>query len=171
MGIQANFWSEYVITPEFLEYLMMPRLSAVAEAAWIPRRRAATTPTSATAYAPSSRCSTRPDGITRPTNSSTIPTTSQPSTPTDRNSHRPPHSTHLLKDERRRIEPTVSQGYGISESHAEAHFQCASRGIALRCVHDGRGRSHRGTALLRIRRSQPKFATAHHTGGHCRGGR
>ncbi len=33
MGIQANFWSEYVITPEFLEYLMMPRLSAVAEAA------------------------------------------------------------------------------------------------------------------------------------------
>ncbi len=37
MGIQANFWSEYVITPEFLEYLMMPRLSAVAEAAWTPQ--------------------------------------------------------------------------------------------------------------------------------------
>ena len=39
MGIQANFWSEYVITPEFLEYLMMPRLSAVAEAAWTPQER------------------------------------------------------------------------------------------------------------------------------------
>ena len=37
MGVQANFWSEYVDTPEFLEYLMMPRLAAVAEAAWTPQ--------------------------------------------------------------------------------------------------------------------------------------
>lgn len=37
MGVQANFWSEYVSTPEFLEYLMMPRLAAVAEAAWTPQ--------------------------------------------------------------------------------------------------------------------------------------
>ncbi|MDE7461442.1 MAG: beta-N-acetylhexosaminidase [Paramuribaculum sp.] len=37
LGVQANFWSEYVITPEFLEYLMMPRLAAVAEAAWTPQ--------------------------------------------------------------------------------------------------------------------------------------
>ncbi len=37
MGVQANFWSEWVATPEFLEYLMMPRLAAVAEAAWTPQ--------------------------------------------------------------------------------------------------------------------------------------
>ena len=37
MGVQANFWSEYVITPEFLEYLMLPRLAAVAEAGWTPQ--------------------------------------------------------------------------------------------------------------------------------------
>lgn len=37
MGVQANFWSEYVDTTEFLEYLMMPRLAAVAEAAWTPQ--------------------------------------------------------------------------------------------------------------------------------------
>ncbi len=39
LGVQANFWSEYVITPEFLEYLIMPRLSAVAEAAWTPQEK------------------------------------------------------------------------------------------------------------------------------------
>ena len=39
MGIQANFWSEFVSEPEFLEYLMMPRLAAVAEAAWTPQDR------------------------------------------------------------------------------------------------------------------------------------
>ncbi|MCI9608474.1 MAG: beta-N-acetylhexosaminidase [Muribaculaceae bacterium] len=39
MGVQANFWSEYVITPEFLEYLMMPRLAAVAEAGWTPQEK------------------------------------------------------------------------------------------------------------------------------------
>lgn len=37
MGVQANFWSEYVPTAEFLEYLMLPRLAAVAEAAWTPQ--------------------------------------------------------------------------------------------------------------------------------------
>lgn len=37
MGVQANFWSEYVITPEHLEYLMLPRLAAVAEAGWTPQ--------------------------------------------------------------------------------------------------------------------------------------
>ncbi len=37
MGVQANFWSEYVITPEFLEYLILPRLTAVAEAGWTPQ--------------------------------------------------------------------------------------------------------------------------------------
>ncbi|MCH5319908.1 MAG: beta-N-acetylhexosaminidase [Paramuribaculum sp.] len=39
MGVQANFWSEYVITPEFLEYLMLPRLVAVAEAGWTPQSK------------------------------------------------------------------------------------------------------------------------------------
>ncbi len=38
-GVQANFWSEYVETPEVLEYLMMPRLAAVAEAGWTPQER------------------------------------------------------------------------------------------------------------------------------------
>ena len=37
MGVQANFWSEYVSDADFLEYLMMPRLAAVAEAAWTPQ--------------------------------------------------------------------------------------------------------------------------------------
>ena len=37
MGVQANFWSEYVIAPVLLEYLMLPRLVAVAEAAWTPQ--------------------------------------------------------------------------------------------------------------------------------------
>lgn len=36
MGVQANFWTEYVSTPEVLEYLMLPRLAAVAEAGWTP---------------------------------------------------------------------------------------------------------------------------------------
>lgn len=39
IGVQANFWSEYVDTPEFLEYLMLPRLTAVAEAAWTPQEK------------------------------------------------------------------------------------------------------------------------------------
>ena len=39
LGVQANFWSEYVVTPDFLEYLMLPRLIAVAEAGWTPQAR------------------------------------------------------------------------------------------------------------------------------------
>ncbi len=38
-GVQANFWTEYVIEPELLEYLMLPRLAAVAEAGWTPQDR------------------------------------------------------------------------------------------------------------------------------------
>lgn len=37
MGVQANFWSEWVKEASFLEYLMQPRLAAVAEAAWTPQ--------------------------------------------------------------------------------------------------------------------------------------
>lgn len=34
MGVQANFWTEWVIEPEVVQYLMLPRLAAVAEAGW-----------------------------------------------------------------------------------------------------------------------------------------
>lgn len=37
LGVQANIWTEYVHAPEHLEYLMLPRLAAVAETAWTPR--------------------------------------------------------------------------------------------------------------------------------------
>ena len=34
LGIQANLWTEYISNPAKLEYMALPRLSAVAEAAW-----------------------------------------------------------------------------------------------------------------------------------------
>lgn len=34
LGVQANFWTEWVADADTLEYLMLPRLAAVAEAAW-----------------------------------------------------------------------------------------------------------------------------------------
>ncbi len=34
LGTQANLWSEYIPTPEKLEYMVFPRLSALAEVAW-----------------------------------------------------------------------------------------------------------------------------------------
>jgi len=36
-GVQANFWTEWVEEPSVLEYLMLPRLAAVAEAGWTPQ--------------------------------------------------------------------------------------------------------------------------------------
>ncbi len=36
-GVQANFWSEYVPDGKLLEYLILPRLAAVAEAGWTPQ--------------------------------------------------------------------------------------------------------------------------------------
>lgn len=36
MGVQANFWTEWVEEPEVVQYLMLPRLAAVAEAGWTP---------------------------------------------------------------------------------------------------------------------------------------
>ncbi len=36
LGVQANFWTEWVEEPEIVEYLMLPRLAAVAEAGWTP---------------------------------------------------------------------------------------------------------------------------------------
>lgn len=39
MGVQANFWTEWVIEPSVLEYLILPRLAAVAEAGWTPQEK------------------------------------------------------------------------------------------------------------------------------------
>lgn len=36
-GVQANFWTEWVTEPDTVEYLMLPRLAAVAEAGWTPQ--------------------------------------------------------------------------------------------------------------------------------------
>ena len=38
MGVQANFWSEWVIEESIVQYLMLPRLAAVAEAGWTPQQ-------------------------------------------------------------------------------------------------------------------------------------
>ncbi len=37
MGVQANFWTEWVEDGSTVEYLMFPRLAAVAEAGWTPQ--------------------------------------------------------------------------------------------------------------------------------------
>ena len=39
MGVQANFWTEWVVEPWVVEYLMLPRLAAVAEAGWTPAEK------------------------------------------------------------------------------------------------------------------------------------
>ena len=36
LGIQANLWCEYIPTPEHAEYMLYPRLFAIAESAWSP---------------------------------------------------------------------------------------------------------------------------------------
>lgn len=36
-GVQANFWSEHVFQNSVLEYLMLPRIAAVAESGWTPK--------------------------------------------------------------------------------------------------------------------------------------
>ena len=36
LGIQANLWTEYITTPQKVEYMLFPRLLAVAEVAWTP---------------------------------------------------------------------------------------------------------------------------------------
>lgn len=37
LGVQANLWTEHVVTPEQAERLLLPRLCALAELAWSPR--------------------------------------------------------------------------------------------------------------------------------------
>lgn len=36
MGLQGNVWTEYIVTPEHLEYMAFPRAFAVAEIGWTP---------------------------------------------------------------------------------------------------------------------------------------
>lgn len=38
LGVQANTWTEYIQTPEHLEYMMFPRALAVAEIGWTPQK-------------------------------------------------------------------------------------------------------------------------------------
>ena len=34
LGVQANLWTEYIATPEYLEYMLLPRMSALSEIQW-----------------------------------------------------------------------------------------------------------------------------------------
>ncbi len=35
-GVQANLWTEYIHTPDHIEYMVLPRMSALAEVQWTP---------------------------------------------------------------------------------------------------------------------------------------
>lgn len=35
LGVQANMWTEYIATPEHVEYMMVPRIAALAEVQWM----------------------------------------------------------------------------------------------------------------------------------------
>ncbi|WP_205728758.1 glycoside hydrolase family 20 protein [Flavobacterium ranwuense] len=37
LGAQANIWTEYITTPEHLEYMILPRMAALAEVLWDPK--------------------------------------------------------------------------------------------------------------------------------------
>ncbi len=37
IGVQANLWTEYIPSPEQLEYMLLPRLCALSEVQWCPR--------------------------------------------------------------------------------------------------------------------------------------
>jgi hexosaminidase len=39
IGVQANQWTEYIATPELVEYMTIPRLCALAEVAWSPKEK------------------------------------------------------------------------------------------------------------------------------------
>jgi hexosaminidase len=39
LGAQANLWTEYVITAEHLEYMVLPRMLALAEVLWTPKEK------------------------------------------------------------------------------------------------------------------------------------
>ena len=39
IGAQANVWTEYIATPDHVEYMLLPRLSALAEVVWSPKEK------------------------------------------------------------------------------------------------------------------------------------
>ena len=34
LGVKVNLWTEYIATPEYLEYMLLPRLLALSEVGW-----------------------------------------------------------------------------------------------------------------------------------------
>ena len=36
LGAQANLWTEYITTPEYAEYMVLPRMTALSEVVWTP---------------------------------------------------------------------------------------------------------------------------------------
>ena len=36
IGVQANVWTEYITCPEYVEYMILPRMAALAEVQWMP---------------------------------------------------------------------------------------------------------------------------------------
>ena len=54
-GVQGTFWTEHVSDPEYLEYLALPRLLAIAEAGWTPAELKSR-PTSSDASLPMQSC-------------------------------------------------------------------------------------------------------------------
>jgi len=34
LGAQGNVWTEYILTPEHIEYMVLPRLTALSEVLW-----------------------------------------------------------------------------------------------------------------------------------------
>jgi hexosaminidase len=39
LGVQGNVWTEYILTPEHVEYMAAPRMLALAEVGWSPREK------------------------------------------------------------------------------------------------------------------------------------
>ena len=39
LGVQANLWTEYVLSPEYLEYMLLPRMAALSEVQWCEKGR------------------------------------------------------------------------------------------------------------------------------------
>lgn len=39
LGAQGNLWTEYIATPQHVEYMAMPRMAALAEVVWSPKER------------------------------------------------------------------------------------------------------------------------------------
>ncbi|MDO4881278.1 MAG: beta-N-acetylhexosaminidase [Capnocytophaga sp.] len=37
-GVQGNLWTEYIKTPEYAEYMALPRMTAIAEVGWTPEK-------------------------------------------------------------------------------------------------------------------------------------